>query len=222
MASIRPITVYGEPVLHTRAAEVTVIDDEIRTLVEDMYLTQDAAHGVGLAAPQVGVGLRIFTWTFPDTGEAPNVGHVINPVLTLLSKPSQETPDEDDHTEGCLSVPGLGFPLQRSEHVRLTGQRVDGEMLDFEATGWFARVLQHEFDHLNGTLYVNRLEGKWQRRWKRAQRGARMNQPGVTWLPGVDPDPFGHGQDDDELECLEECCAPEASGERKETGGREG
>lgn len=200
MASIRPITVYGEPVLHARAAEVEVIDDEIRTLIEDMYLTQDAAYGVGLAAPQVGVGLRIFTWTFPDTGEAPNVGHVINPVLTLLAKPSQDAPDEDDHSEGCLSVPGLSFPLQRADRVRLTGQRVDGELLDFEAEGWFARVLQHEFDHLNGTLYVNRLEGKWARRWKRAQRGARMNQPGVTWLPGTDPDPFGHGEDDAELE----------------------
>lgn len=195
MATIRPITVYGEPVLHTRAAEVEVIDDTIRELVEDMYLTQDVANGVGLAAPQVGVGLRIFTWTYFDTGDAPHTGHVINPVLTQLSRPSQEAPDVDEDTEGCLSVPGHGFPLKRSEHVRLTGQRVDGSLLDIEATGWFARILQHEFDHLNGTLYVNRLEGKWARRWKRAQRAERMNVPGVTWLPGTDPDPFGHGLD---------------------------
>ena len=72
----------GWNALHRRAAEVEVIDDEIRELIEDMYVTQDAAHGVGLAAPQVGVGLRIFTWTFPDSGDAPNVGHVINPVLS--------------------------------------------------------------------------------------------------------------------------------------------
>ncbi|MDY6054382.1 peptide deformylase [Micrococcus sp.] len=196
MATIRPITVYGEPVLHTRAAEVEVIDHSVRELIEDMYVTQDAAHGVGLAAPQVGVGLRIFTWTYPDTGDAPNVGHVINPVLTLLSKPVQADPDPDADAEGCLSVPGLGFPVIRSSHVRLTGQRMDGSPLDFEATGWFARILQHEYDHLNGTLYVNRLEGKWARRWKRSQRSLRMNQPGVTWLPGVDPDPFGHGEDD--------------------------
>lgn len=110
MASIRPVTVYGEPVLHRRAAEVEVIDDEIRELIEDMYVTQEAAHGVGLAAPQVGVGLRIFTWTFPDSGDAPNVGHVINPVLTHLDKAPREEPHPDEHTEGCLSVPGLGFP----------------------------------------------------------------------------------------------------------------
>ncbi|MEW1964059.1 peptide deformylase [Micrococcus sp. NPDC078436] len=200
MASIRPITVYGEPVLHTRAAEVEVIDDGIRTLIEDMYLTQDVANGVGLAAPQVGVGLRIFTWTFPDTGDAPNVGHVINPVLTYLDKAPQEAPDEDEHTEGCLSVPGHGYPLQRSSRVRLAGQRVDGELFEFEAEGWFARVMQHEYDHLNGTLYVNRLEGKWARRWKRAQRAERMNRPGVTWLPGTDPDPFGHREVDHECD----------------------
>ena len=152
MASIRPITVYGEPVLHRRAAEVEVIDDEIRELIEDMYVTQDAAHGVGLAAPQVGVGLRIFTWTFPDSGDAPNVGHVINPVLTHLDKAPREEPHPDEHTEGCLSVPGLGFPLQRPTRVRLSGQRVDGEMFEFEAEGWFARIMQHEYDHLNGTL----------------------------------------------------------------------
>ncbi|MGC5048738.1 peptide deformylase [Micrococcus porci] len=198
MPSIRPITVYGEPVLHTRAAEVEVIDDSIRELVEDMYLTQDVANGVGLAAPQVGVGLRVFTWTFQDTGDAPNLGHVINPVLTMLSKPSTEEPDRHEDTEGCLSVPGHGFPLKRSAHVRMTGQRMDGSTVDIEATGWFARILQHEYDHLNGTLYVNRLEGKWARRWKRAQRAERLNVPGVTWLPGTDPDPFGHDVDVDE------------------------
>ncbi|MDO5634128.1 MAG: peptide deformylase [Micrococcus sp.] len=194
MAAIRPITVYGEPVLHTRAAEVSVIDDEIRTLIEDMYVTQDAANGVGLAAPQVGVGLRIFTWTFPDTSSVPNIGHVINPVLTYLSKAPQEAPDKHEHTEGCLSVPGLGFPLQRPDHVRVTGQDVTGAALDFEATGWFARIMQHEYDHLNGTLYVNRLEGTWARKWKRSQRALKMNQPGVTWLPGADEDPFGHDE----------------------------
>ncbi len=198
MASIRPITVYGEPVLHRRAAEVEVIDDEIRELVEDMYVTQEAARGVGLAAPQVGVGLRIFTWTFSDTQDAPNVGHVINPVLTQLAKPAQGDPDPHEDTEGCLSVPGHGFPLLRSDHVRVTGQRVDGERIDFEARGWFARIMQHEYDHLNGTLYVNRLEGKWARRWKRAQRAERLNVPGVTWLPGSDPDPFGHDTEDHE------------------------
>ena len=196
MASIRPITVYGEPVLHRRAAEVEVIDDEIRELIEDMYVTQEAAHGVGLAAPQVGVGLRIFTWTFPDSGDAPNVGHVINPVLTYLEKAPQEAPDEDEHTEGCLSVPGHGYPLQRPGRVRLSGQRVDGEMFEFVAEGWFARIMQHEYDHLDGYLYVNRLNGKWTRRWKKALRREGWTVPGTTWMPGEDEDPFGHDEVD--------------------------
>ena len=196
MASIRPITVYGEPVLHTRAAEVEVIDDEIRRLVEDMYVTQDAANGVGLAAPQVGVGLRIFTWTFPDSGDAPNVGHVINPVLTHLDKAPQDDPHPDEHTEGCLSVPGLGFPLQRPTRVRLSGQRVDGEMFEFEAEGWFARCMQHEYDHLNGFLYVDRLGDKWKKKARKAIKAEGWGVPGNTWLPGEGPDPFGH--DDEE------------------------
>lgn len=200
--AIRPITVHGEPVLHRRAADVEVIDDEIRTLVQDMYETQVAARGVGLAAPQVGVGLRIFTWTFGDTGSVPNTGHVINPVLTLLGKVSQEEPDEETETEGCLSAPGYGFPLKRSDHVRLQGFDVEGNPIDFEATGWFARIMQHEYDHLDGYLYVNRLNGKWTRRWKKALRREGWTVPGTTWMPGEDEDPFGHDEVD-ETETIE-------------------
>ncbi len=195
--TVRPITIHGEPVLHRRADEVTEITDEIRTLVADMYETQDAARGVGLAAPQVGVGLRIFTWTFEDSGDAPTRGHVINPVLTRIGRTSQEDPSPDEESEGCLSVPGYSFPLKRSDHVRLTGIDVDGQPIDFEATGWFARIMQHEFDHLDGYLYVNRLNGKWTRRWKKSLRREGWTGPGNTWLPGVDVDPFGH---DDEPE----------------------
>ena len=195
--TIRPITIHGEPVLHRRASEVTEADAEIRTLVEDMFETQDAARGVGLAAPQVGVGLRIFTWTFEDSGDAPSRGHVINPVLTRIGKTSQEDPDPDGESEGCLSVPGHSFPLKRSDHVRLTGQDVDGHEIDFEATGWFARVLQHEYDHLDGYLYINRLNGKWTRRWKKTLRREGWNVPGNTWLPGTDRDPFGHDDVED-------------------------
>jgi peptide deformylase len=194
--TIRPITIHGEPVLHRRASEVTQVDDGIRTLIEDMFETQDAARGVGLAAPQVGVGLRIFTWAFEDSGDAPSRGHVINPVLTRLGKTSQEDPDPDEESEGCLSVPGYSFPLKRSDHVRLTGQDVDGNEIDFEATGWFARVMQHEYDHLDGYLYINRLNGKWTRRWKKSLRREGWNVPGNTWLPGTDRDPFGHDDTD--------------------------
>lgn len=200
MATIRPITVHGDPVLHRRATEVTEITPEIVTLVQDMHLTQRVANGVGLAAPQVGVGLRIFTWGYEDAaGVAPTHGEVINPVLTVLGKISEEEPDRTEDTEGCLSVPGLGFPLQRSDHVRLQGFTVNGDALDFEATGWFARIMQHEFDHLNGTLYVNRLNKRWSKRWKKELKKHGWTTEGRTWLPGNDQDPFGHEVDAEAL-----------------------
>ncbi|GAB3188957.1 peptide deformylase [Nesterenkonia suensis] len=190
--TIRPITIHGEPVLHRRAAEVETIDDEIRQLVEDMYETMDAAHGVGLAAPQIGVGLRLFTYTYAASGAAPSRGVIINPTLRLIGKVSKTAPDPEDETEGCLSVPGYGFPLKRSDHVEISGLDLGGEPQRFEATGWFARIMQHEYDHLDGYLYVNRLDQKWARRWKRAMKKEGWTQEGNSWTPGVDPDPFGH------------------------------
>lgn len=195
---ILPIVIHGDPVLHKRASEVDEINDDIRQIVADMHVTQEAARGVGLAAPQVGVGQRIFTWEFEHTGDAPTKGEVLNPVLTLLGKVSQEDPDPDSETEGCLSVPALGYPLKRSDHVRLQGFDVSGDPIDFEAHDWFARILQHEFDHLNGALYVNRLNTRWSKRWKKELRRQGWNTAGNTWMPGEDDDPFGH--DDEEAE----------------------
>lgn len=192
---VLPIVVHGDPVLHNRATEVEEINDDIRQLVADMHVTQEAARGVGLAAPQIGAGLRIFTWEFEHSGEAPSKGEVINPVLTLLGKVSQEDPDQETETEGCLSVPGLGYPLKRSDHVRLQGFDVDGNPLDFEAHGWFARIMQHEFDHLNATLYINRLNTRWAKRWKKELRKQGWTTAGNTWMPGADEDPFGHDED---------------------------
>jgi peptide deformylase len=189
--SVRPIVVYGEANLHRRAAEVTEFDDALRELVQDMYETMDAANGVGLAAPQIDVPLRIFTYEYPnDDGVAPR-GVVVNPRLTL-SKVSGAQPDPDDEVEGCLSAPGLSFPLKRAEYARVQGFDADGNALDFEATGWFARVLQHEYDHLDGYLYVDRLNERWAKRWKKAKKSLGWGVPGNTWMPGVDPDPFGH------------------------------
>lgn len=190
--SIRPVVIYGEPVLHRRAAEVDVIDDEIRELVADMFETMDAANGVGLAAPQIGVGLRIFTFDYPDhDDDAPHRGVLINPKLTLSKIPGT-APDPDSESEGCLSVPGLDFPLKRADYARVQGQDVDGNPVDFEAHGWFARVMQHEYVHLDGKLYVDLLDAKWAKRWKKAQKKEGFNRPGQTWMPGEDPDPFGH------------------------------
>lgn len=188
---IRQITVYGEPVLHQRAAEVTVFDDELRELVADMHTTMDAAHGVGLAAPQIGIGLRIFTYIYADQDTAPERGVLINPKLTL-SKVSQAAPDVDEESEGCLSVPGLSFPLKRADYAKVEGVDEFGKPISFEAHGWFARIMQHEFDHLDGLLYVDKLVPKWDKRWLKAKKSLGWGTPGITWLPGTDADPFGH------------------------------
>ena len=190
--AVRAITMYGEPDLHRRAAEVTEIDDSIREIVADMFQTMDIANGVGLAAPQVGVGLRIFTFNYADHEDnAPHRGVVINPRLTLSKIPGV-APDPDEDSEGCLSVPGLDFPLTRADYARVQGIDLDGNEVDFEAHDWFARIMQHEYSHLDGKLYVDMLDPKWTKRWKKAQKKAGLNVPGCTWMPGVDPDPFGH------------------------------
>ena len=202
--TIRPIVITGEPVLHRRAEPVTVIDDEIRTLVADMFETMDAARGVGLAAPQIGVGLRIFTWQMRNGDGIPERGVVINPHV-VSTKPPAGDPDKHDESEGCLSVPGESFPLKRGERATLTGQDLEGNELKYEASGWFARMFQHEFDRLNGFLYVDRLDGKWSRRAKKAVRANGWGSPGLTWMPGVDRDPFGHDEsDEDEFDDLDE------------------
>jgi len=188
---IRQITVYGEPVLHRRAVEVTEFDDELRQLVADMHVTMDEAHGVGLAAPQIGIGLRLFTYVYADQDSAPERGVIINPKLTL-SKVSQAPADVDDESEGCLSVPGLNYPLKRAEYAKVEGFDEFGQPIAFEAHDWFARIMQHEYDHLDGFLYVDKLQPRWDKRWKKAKKALGWGVPGNTWLPGTDEDPFGH------------------------------
>ena len=119
--TVRPIVITGEPVLHRRADPVEPFDDDLRSLVADMFETMDAAHGVGLAAPQIGVGLRIFTWQMDNDDGVPARGVVVNPYVTS-TKASVEEPDPHDEAEGCLSVPGESFPLKR-------GERRDGHRL---------------------------------------------------------------------------------------------
>ena len=195
--TIHPITICGEPVLHTRAQPVADFDAELRTLVEDMYATQEAAHGVGLAAPQIGIGLRIYTWSMANEDGVPSLGHVINPYVKA-SKPAVGEPDRDHESEGCLSVPGYSFPLRRGERAEVTGYDWDGKEIAFSATGWFARCMQHEYDHLNGFLYVDRLGDKWKKKARKAIKAEGWGLPGLTWMPGEGPDPFGHDDDDEE------------------------
>jgi peptide deformylase len=194
--AVRPIVITGEPVLHRRAEPVEVIDDDIRELVADMFETMDVANGVGLAAPQVGVGLRIFTWQMDNNDDVPARGVVINPYV-VASKPAVGDPDPAEESEGCLSVPGESFPLRRGLEAHVTGLDLDGNELEFDATGWFARCMQHEYDHLNGFLYVDRLGDRWSKKARKAVKRNGWGTPGHTWMPGVDEDPFGHDAPDE-------------------------
>jgi peptide deformylase len=183
--AVLSIRISGDPVLHAPATPVTEFDDALRRLVDDMYETMDRAPGVGLAAPQVGVGKRIFVFSYtPDVGE-PLRGVAINPDLLITPVPIGD-PDDDDEAEGCLSFPGERFPLRRAERASLTAVDVDGTPFRLEAGGWFARILQHEFDHLNGILYTDRLDRGYERTVARITRKSGWGVPGVSWLPGVD------------------------------------
>lgn len=183
--AIRPIVITGNPVLHTRAQGVSVFDDELRTLVADMYDTMDKAPGVGLAAPQIGVPLRVFVYDYADDDGSERRGVIINPVLKI-SEIVDEPADEDTEVEGCLSVPGERFPLKRAEFATVSGVDLDQNPVHIEADGWFARIFQHEFDHLDGTLYVDRLAEPWKTIAGEVVEDNGWGVDGKSWLPGRD------------------------------------
>lgn len=183
--SIRPICIVGEPVLHTPAKPVTEFGEALNQLVEDMFETMDKAPGVGLAAPQIGVNLRVFVYDYPDDEGNERRGVIVNPHLELGPLRSG-TPDWDTESEGCLSVPGERFPLIRAESVRITGVDLDQNPIEIEATGWFARIFQHEFDHLEGTLYIDKLVDEYKDEVAEVIREWGWGKPGLSWLPGKD------------------------------------
>jgi peptide deformylase len=153
----RPIVTYGsDPVLHRACAPVTVFDEALRRLVLDMFASMYAADGVGLAANQIGVDARIFVMDCPDAEGEDVVGVVVNPVLSLPG-PVGEEPAEEVGEEGCLSVPGPYADVARAFRARVEGVDVKGNPVAIEATGMAARCLQHEVDHLDGTVYVDLL-----------------------------------------------------------------
>jgi peptide deformylase len=149
----RPITYYGTPVLHRRCADVTVFDDALAGLIDDMFASMYAANGVGLAANQIGVDAQIFVYDCPDADDVNQVGYVINPVLQAASALA----GTETVSEGCLSVPGPRAELPRAALASVTGVDKHGNPISVSGTGYFARCLQHETDHLNGILYVDRL-----------------------------------------------------------------
>jgi len=183
--AVLAIRIMGDPVLHAPAALVAEIDDDVRQLVQDMYETMDAAPGVGLAAPQVGVGLRIFTYSYTDEDGAPWRGVIINPELWIAPLEPGE-PDPDEESEGCLSFPGERFPLRRSERALLRAVGLDREAFEVHADGWLARIFQHEFDHLNGILYADRLDHPHAKAAAKVIKKRSWGSPGQFWLPGED------------------------------------
>ncbi|HEX3611548.1 MAG TPA: peptide deformylase [Sporichthyaceae bacterium] len=167
----RPITLYGDPVLHRPCASVPADHADLVQLVADMFASMYAANGVGLAANQIGVSLRVFVLDCPDADERETVAVVVNPVLEL--------PDDRDlveANEGCLSVPGAHSMLSRPGAARVTGTGLRGEPVQITGTGLLARCLQHECDHLDGTVYVDRLG-----------RRARKEALAVANLAGAGP-----------------------------------
>lgn|GEM_PF-56894 len=147
--TVQPIRLFGDPVLRTPADEVTTFDRELRRLVRDLSDTMLDEGGAGLAAPQLGVGLRVFAFDVDDV-----TGHLVNPVL--------EFPDEEeqDGQEGCLSIPGLYFDTVRRMNVVAKGYNEFGDPMQIVGTGMMARCLQHETDHLDGVLFIERLDSE--------------------------------------------------------------
>lgn len=163
--TIQPIRLFGDPVLRTPAAVVTDFDKQVRQLVADLTETMRDAPGVGLAAPQIGVGLRVFTYWLDEEQN----GHLINPVLHF--------PDEEDQdgSEGCLSIPGLSFDCRRRNNVVAHGQNMYGDPITVEGTALLARCIQHETDHLDGVLFVDRLDAETKKAAMKAIREAEWS-----------------------------------------------
>jgi peptide deformylase len=156
---------FGDPVLTQRSAEVTELDGSLAHLIEDMVETMHEAHGLGLAAPQVGVQKRLFVYQMEDCDPVA----IVNPIIA-------ETSGEWEFEEGCLSIPGLYFPIVRPKEIHLTGWDIDGNEISIEADELEARCFQHELDHLDGRLLLTLLD-KSQR--KEAMRELRRRAEAV-------------------------------------------
>ncbi|ABY24084.1 peptide deformylase [Renibacterium salmoninarum ATCC 33209] len=163
--AILEIRIMGDPVLRTVAEPVTEFGPELAKLIADMFETMDDVDGVGLAAPQVGVSKQIFTYRIGELS-----GHVINPVL------ENGEANQPSGAEGCLSVPGLGYAVERKQTSRVRGMDMNGNPVLIEADGMLARCMQHETDHLNGKLFIDRLTGDDRRAAMRTIRDAQFDQ----------------------------------------------
>ena len=167
--TVQPIRLFGDPVLRTAAVEVTDFDKELRTLVKDLWDSMQNAGGAGLAAPQLGVGLRVFTYHCDGFA-----GHLVNPTWDVVGEEMQDGP------EGCLSIPGMSWDCRRHLHVVAKGWNMHGEPVEVEGTETLARCIQHETDHLDGVLFLDRLDADTR---KQAMKEIRQ----AEWFDGSVP-----------------------------------
>lgn len=179
--TVQRIRIAGDPVLHTPTRPIDRFDADLHALVADMFETMYVAEGVGLAANQIGVGLRVFVYDCPDADGGWHLGTVVNPTVTA-SAPS-ETADPEADLEGCLSVPGERYPTRRGAFATVTGFDLDGNAITVHGTGTLARCFQHETDHLDGLLYLDRLTGEPAEEAKRMIVERGWGDPGRSWQP---------------------------------------
>lgn len=163
---VHALSPFGAPALHAPCDDVVDFGPSLARLVEDMFATMYAANGVGLAANQIGVPLKVFVYDCPDDDEVRHLGHLVNPVLVEADGITVRGP------EGCLSLPGLEAGTPRFDRAVVEGRTMTGEPVRITGTGWFARCLQHECDHLDGLVYPDRLTGLRRARTLRAVRRA--------------------------------------------------
>ncbi|GGS60725.1 MULTISPECIES: peptide deformylase [Actinokineospora] len=167
--TVQPIRLFGDPVLRTPAVEVVDFDKELRTLVSDLWDTMQSQGGAGLAAPQIGIGLRVFTYNCDGVA-----GHLVNPAWTAVGD------DEQDGQEGCLSIPGLYWDCVRAKNVVARGWNMHGEPVEIQGSDLLARAIQHETDHLDGVLFLDRLDEDTRKRAMAEIRSA-------SWFDGTVP-----------------------------------
>jgi len=164
--AVLPIRTFGDPVLRRRAAEVSGVDEAVRKLMHDMSDTVIEAPGVGLAAPQIGIPRRVIVWRYEG-----KEGALANP--SIVEQHGREEADE-----ACLSLPGLSYPVVRSAWVKVTGLNDRGKLVELVADDWTARILQHEIDHLDGVLFIDRIAADLQREARR-----RLREQALSGVP---------------------------------------
>jgi peptide deformylase len=172
--AVRPITRWGEDVMHRPARPVTSYGSELRTLIADMSATMYAADGVGLAACQIGVDLAVFVFDCPDDDGVRHCGVVCNPVVEL---PQGKDRRLDDSEEGCLSYPGAYVACARPDRATVRGTDPAGHPVEMSGTGFLARCFQHETDHINGTVFGDRINNRARKKLRKQRDAVAADYP---------------------------------------------